>query len=226
MFEWQTDNVDFEEELARVLPADIPNRASLIEKSAQHLRSIAAINDYMNLTRISSPRDAAIKHVLDSVLPWQHFSGARRVLDAGTGAGFPGIPLAIVLPEVQFVLSESVQKKARFVESVIGSLDLPNVEVLPERAESLALARRPQIVTARALAPVERLLDLFSKALAQGSRLLLYKGPDVEAELAGINDHRTNANILFRYDLPDGLGARCLLSVSAAPRKRAQANLQ
>jgi 16S rRNA (guanine527-N7)-methyltransferase len=211
--------VDFEEELARVLPADIPNRASLIEKSAQHLRSIAATNEYMNLTRISSPRDAAIKHILDSVLPWQHFKNARRVLDAGTGAGFPGIPLSIVLPEVQFVLAESVQKKARFVESVAVSLDLPNVEVVPDRAESLAIVRHPEIITARAVAPLDRLLDLFGKALLQGSRLLLYKGPDVEAELTGINDHRRTANVLLRYDLPDGLGARCLLSVSAAPRR-------
>ncbi len=218
--------MDFEEELERVLPADLPNRATLIEKSAQHLRSIAATNEYMNLTRISNARDAAIKHVLDSVLPWEHFRAARCVLDAGTGAGFPGIPLSIVLPEVRFVLAESVQKKARFVESVAGSLDLPNVDVVPERAESLALARRPQIVTARAVAPVERLLDLFSKSLVQGSRLLLYKGPDVEAELAGINDHRTTADIIFRYDLPDGLGARCLLSVCAAPRKRARASRQ
>ncbi len=204
-----------------MLPADIPHRSTLIEKSAQHLRSIAETNEYMNLTRISSPRDAAIKHVLDSVLPWQHFKAAECVLDAGTGAGFPGIPLSIVLPEVRFVLAESVQKKARFVESVAGSLELPNVEVVPERAESLAIARHPQIVTARAVAPVERLLELFGKALKQGSRLLLYKGPDAESELAGINDHRTTANILCRYDLPDGLGTRCLLSVSAAPRKRA-----
>lgn len=218
--------MDFEEELSQVLPGDIPNRARLIEKSGQHLRSIAAVNEYMNLTRISTPRDAAIKHVLDSVLPWQHFKSARRVLDAGTGAGFPGIPLSIVLPDVQFVLSESVQKKARFVDSAVASLELPNVEVVAERAETLALVRRPEIVTARAVAPVDRLLDLFGKALKQGSRLLLYKGPDVESELAAINDHRTAADILFRYHLPDGLGARCLLSVFAAPRKRASANLQ
>ena len=217
--------MDFEEELSQVLPADIPNRARLIEKSGQHLRSIAATNEYMNLTRISNPRDAAIKHVLDSVLPWRHFKIARRVLDAGTGAGFPGIPLSIVLPDAQFVLSESVQKKARFVESVALLLDMPNVEVVAERAESLALTLRPQIVTARAVAPVDRLLDLFGKALRQGSRLLLYKGPDVESELAAINNHRTAADVLFRYDLPDGLGTRCLLSVSAAPRKQARANL-
>jgi hypothetical protein len=56
--------------------------------------------------------------------------------------------------------------------------------------------------------------------------LLLYKGPDVETELAHIDNHRNSASILFRYDLPDGLGARCLLSVSATPRKRVPANLQ
>ena len=84
----------FEDELVRVLPSDIPHRERLIEKSAQHLRLIAAANEYMNLTRISSPTEAAIKHVFDSVAPWQHFKDARLVLDAGTGAGFPGIPLA------------------------------------------------------------------------------------------------------------------------------------
>ena len=98
---------EFADELQQVLPADLPNRDAVIQKCALHLALIVEANEYLNLTRIVSPREAAIKHVLDSVLPWRLFLGARRVLDAGTGAGFPGIPLALVLPDIRFTLSES-----------------------------------------------------------------------------------------------------------------------
>ena len=130
--------MEFAAELARVLPDDVPHRERLIEKSAAHLGLILAANEHFNLTRITSATEAAVKHVFDSVAPWRFFAGARRVLDAGTGPGFPGVPLAIVLPEVRFTLAESTQKKARFVDSSVESLHLPNVEVLAERAEQVA----------------------------------------------------------------------------------------
>ncbi len=210
--------MDFEDELARVLPSGIPHRGRLIEKSAQHLRLIATANEHINLTRISSPVEAAIKHVFDSVAPWQHFESAERVLDAGTGAGFPGIPLAIVLPEVQFILSESIQKKCRFVDSAVEALDLPNVKVSSTRAESLALTRRPAIIAARAVAPAHRLIHLFGKALREGAHLLLYKGPDVEVELAETDGRHAIVEIVCRYELPDGMGMRTLLRIGAQRR--------
>ncbi len=216
--ECQTEIVDFEDELARVLPSGIPHRERLIEKSAQHLRLIAAANEYMNLTRISSPAEAAIKHVFDSVAPWHHFESSNLVLDAGTGAGFPGIPLALVLPEVRFILTESIQKKCRFVDAVIEALDLPNVEVSSTRAESVAVTRHPGIIAARAVAPVYRLIDLFGKALRQGAHLLLYKGPDVEAELAETDGRHAISEIVCSYELPDGLGTRTLLRIAAQKR--------
>lgn len=206
-------NVQFEEELARVLPPDLPHRDRLIEKSAQHLRLILDANDNMNLTRITCPREAAIKHVYDSVAPWRHFRGVKRVLDAGTGAGFPGIPLSLVLPEIRFTLAESTQKKARFVDSAVESLDLANVHVVAQRAEERAASRRPEIITARAIAPLTRILDLFHKALKQGARILLYKGPDIDNELAEAKKHRVSIEVLCRYDLPDGLGSRTLLEL-------------
>ncbi len=208
----------FAAELARVLPADIPNRERLIEKAAAHLSLILAANEHFNLTRIINAPEAAIKHVLDSVIPWQHFSGARRVLDAGTGAGFPGVPLSLVLPDVRFTLAESTQKKARFVDAAVESLELHNVEVSSDRAEQIALSQRPDIITARAVAPLDRLLDLFVKPLKQGAKLILYKGPEVENELAAVKKYRIKAEQLSKYDLPDGMGSRVLISIEIRVR--------
>jgi 16S rRNA (guanine527-N7)-methyltransferase len=207
------EKVQFADELERVLPNDIPHRTRLIEKSAQHLLLIAQANETMNLTRILTPREAAIKHILDSVLPWTYFKDAKRVLDAGTGAGFPGVPLSLVLPDVRFLLSESIQKKARFVDSAVESLHLPNVHVFPDRAEERALAQKPDIITARAVAPLHKLLDLFAKSLKLGSQLILYKGPEVEAEIAETKMAGVRSEILTRYSLPDEMGARTIVRV-------------
>lgn len=205
--------MEFEEELRRVLPPELPYRERLIQKAAQHLHLIHAVNEHMNLTRIMNAREAAIKHIYDSVAPWQHFQGAKRILDAGTGAGFPGIPLSIVLPDSRFTLAESIQKKARFVDWTVESLELANVHVVAQRAEERALQRKPEIITARAVAPISRILEMFHQPLKQGARLLLYKGRNVEAELAEAHKHRVCAQILCHYELPEGCGSRTLIEV-------------
>jgi 16S rRNA (guanine527-N7)-methyltransferase len=124
----------------------------------------------------------------------------------------------LVLPDVRFTLAESTQKKARFVDGAVEHLELHNVEVLGDRAEQIAMAQRPEIITARAVAPLDRLLDIFAKPMKQGARLILYKGPEVETELAGIKKYRVKAEQLDRYELPDGMGTRVLLSIEAEPR--------
>ena len=124
----------YEIELDRFLPEKIPHRQILIEKAARHLALIEEANRHLNLTRITDERAAVIKHVVDSVIPWRLFDQARGVLDAGTGAGFPGIPLAMVLPEVHFTLAESIGKKARFVRGAVETLQLLNATVEGRRA--------------------------------------------------------------------------------------------
>src|SRR6516165_5269101 len=104
------ETVTFAGELRRILPPDLPHRDSCIDGAARHLDLIVEANRHFNLTRIVSPREAAIKHVADSLMPWRLFSGAGHVADAGSGAGFPGIPLALALPETRFTLLESTQK--------------------------------------------------------------------------------------------------------------------
>lgn len=209
--------MDFATELESVLPPDLPRREVVIAKAARHLELIVETNRTMNLTRIVDPREAAIKHVLDSVLPWRRFAGAARVLDAGTGAGFPGLPLAIVLPDVQFVLSESIQKKARFVQAVVDWLALPNVTVLASRAEDYLKKNPVTWITARAVAPVSKAVDLFGAAIASGARCLLYKGPDADEEIveaaARLERSRIQATVVARYDLPGECGTRTLIEL-------------
>jgi 16S rRNA (guanine527-N7)-methyltransferase len=179
---------------------------------------ISAANEHMNLTRIVSPHEAAIKHIFDCVAPWRYFQSATRVLDVGTGAGFPGIPLAVILPHVRFTLSESIGKKARFVESVVDALELTNAKVIAERAESAAATQTADVITARAVAPIDRLIELFQRPLKTGVRLLLFKGPDVEAEIAEAKMDRVAATVICRYDLPDGFGSRTLVELRSQKR--------
>jgi 16S rRNA (guanine527-N7)-methyltransferase len=210
--------VQFEQELAQVLPDELPNRDLVIACAARHLALIVEANHHLNLTRITTPREAAIKHILDSVLPWRLFAGARHILDAGTGAGFPGIPLAMLFPGTRFTLAESIQKKARFVDSAVDALELPNVHVAAERAEALLHANRIDLITARAMAPISRTLPLFASAIKAGARVLLYKGPDVEAEISAsageATKRRIRIRVVERYELPDALGTRTIVEMS------------
>ncbi|HWE52977.1 MAG TPA: 16S rRNA (guanine(527)-N(7))-methyltransferase RsmG [Bryobacteraceae bacterium] len=205
----------FESELNELLPADLPNRELVVQKGAAHLALIVEANRHFNLTRIVSPREAAAKHVLDSVLPWRLFSDAGHVLDAGTGAGFPGIPLALVLPGVRFTLAESIQKKARFVESAVAALDVSNVTVTPQRAEDVT--KGVDIITARAVAPIPRALGLFAPALKRGVKLLLYKGPDaareIEESAAEARKLRVEMKVIFTCELPEGMGTRTVVQI-------------
>lgn len=203
--------MSFALELNALLPADLPHRDTVIQKSAAHLDLIVEANRIMNLTRILDAREAAIKHVLDSVIPWRAFADAKIVVDVGTGAGFPGIPLALVLPQTRFVLLESIQKKARFVQSVVDALQLPNVEVHPVRAEHWLATHKADILTARAVAPLSKAFPLFAPALRRGLRALFYKGPDAEQEIAEATKGKGTASVILRYDLPDGLGTRTLV---------------
>ena len=210
-------NVQFAEELTRVLPGDLPHRQLLISIASRHLGKIEEANEYMNLTRITSPAEAAIKHVYDCVAPWRAFAGASKILDAGTGAGFPGLPLSVLMPQTSFTLAESVAKKARFIDAVADEFELQNVSVIAERAETVALNQKHQLITARAVAPLSKLIDLFRLPLRNGARLLLYKGPDVEQEIAAITGPFV-LRVLDRYHLPDGMGSRTLVEVTRQSR--------
>jgi 16S rRNA (guanine527-N7)-methyltransferase len=156
--------------------------------------------------------------VLDSVMPWRLFADAKHVLDAGSGAGFPGTPLALVLPEIRFTLAESVGKKARFLDSAVKELALRNVQVANRRAEDLLKETPASIVTARAIAPLNRIVALFAPVVRQGTRALLYKGPDSAAEIAAAEQDltklRLHARVVQTYELPDAAGSRTVVELT------------
>ncbi|MBL8175868.1 MAG: 16S rRNA (guanine(527)-N(7))-methyltransferase RsmG [Bryobacterales bacterium] len=209
--------MSFSEALNELLPGGLPHRERCVEGAARHLALIEEANRQFNLTRITDAREAVVKHVLDSLLPWKLFAGAEHVADAGTGAGFPGIPLALALPETRFTLLESTQKKARFVESAAAALELRNVAVKPVRAEDWLKTNRADVVTARAVAPLAKAIVLFAGALKQGGRILLYKGPDVEAEMeeaAGeARKRQIRMRVVERYELPGDMGRRTVVEL-------------
>jgi 16S rRNA (guanine527-N7)-methyltransferase len=208
----------FVQELNQLLPTDLPHRDACVAGAARHLELIVEVNQHFNLTRILNPREAAIKHVLDSILPWHLFTGVKQIADAGSGAGFPGIPLALILPETHFTLLESTQKKAAFIASAIESLAIPNATAVPERAEAYLAIHSVDIITARAVAPLSRAIPLFASALRKGIRLLLYKGPDAENEIIEARRESKNAKwnmkVVFSYELPDSLGTRNIIEIT------------
>lgn len=148
-----------------------------------HLDLLDEWGERMNLTAIRARDQQITKHVLDSlsVVPYLH---GARVADVGSGAGFPGIPLAIVEPERHYTLIESTGKKCRFLEHVRDALELANVEVAQSRAEAWKPAQRYDTVIARAVGPVAELVKNSGHLVAGGGRLLAMKGRRPDDELA------------------------------------------
>jgi 16S rRNA (guanine527-N7)-methyltransferase len=152
-------------------------------KLIAHLDLVDDWGTRMNLTAIKERPQQITKHVLDSlsVLPWLR---GTRVADVGSGAGFPGIPLAIVAPGVHFTLIDSTGKKCRFLEHVRDTLALGNVEVVQARAEAYRPVEKYETVLARAVGPLADLVRYAGPLVAGGGRLLAMKGRYPTDELA------------------------------------------
>jgi 16S rRNA (guanine527-N7)-methyltransferase len=158
-----------------------------IDMLAKLLAELARWNARINLTAIRDPEAMVSGHILDSLAIRPLLKG-RRVLDVGTGAGFPGLPLAIAEPEREFVLLDSNGRKISFVRHVIGELGLSNAVAIKARSEDYAPAERFDTVIARALAPIPRLLELAGHLPGKDGVLLALKGKHPAAELEEIKE--------------------------------------
>lgn len=139
----------------------------------------------INLTAILDSEDIAKTHILDS-LAVQPFLVGPHIIDIGTGAGFPGLPLAITEPNTEFTLLDSSGKKISFVKHIVGKLGLSNVQTVKARAEDYAPGIRFDTVIARALATIPRLVELSAHLVREDGQLLALKGKHPAKELEAI----------------------------------------
>lgn len=160
--------------------------AEQIESLLKFVQLIAKWNKAYNLTAVREPLEMVGLHILDSLAVLPHLKPSR-IADIGTGAGLPGIPLAICRPECKFVLVDSNSKKTRFVQQAVLELKLRNVEVVHSRVEQFQPAELFDMVLMRAFASMPDIVKMTGHLLADDGALLAMKGQQPVEELAGID---------------------------------------
>jgi len=156
----------------------------------KYLRELKAWNSRINLTSIIDEKEIIIKHFLDSLTPAAFLSGVKTLLDIGSGAGFPGLPLKIALPSIKVTMIDSVEKKVHFIRHMIRTLGLKGVDAISGRVESpelvYSLSGVFDCVTSRAFAELEAFVTLGAPYLKPGGMLLALKGPLAPQEIAAM----------------------------------------
>ena len=142
-------------------------------------------NEKMNLTAITDPEEVILKHFIDSLTIIPYLKEADTVLDIGTGAGFPGIPLKILEENKKFTLLDSLYKRIIFLQTVITELELKNIQAIHGRAEEFVSKEREtyDIVTSRAVARLNVLLEYMLPFVKVGGRCICMKSFEIEEEL-------------------------------------------
>ena len=128
------------------------------EQLKDFLQNVLSENKKFNLTGIKEPKEATIKHLFDSLSMASEIN-ARSIADVGSGAGFPGIPLAIVKPDTDFILIEAKQKKAKFIEDAAKELALLNVVVFGKRSEEVKVKKKVEAIVCRALGSLDYFVE-------------------------------------------------------------------
>jgi 16S rRNA (guanine527-N7)-methyltransferase len=175
------------------------------QKYEQFYALLAEANARLNLTRVPmDPREFTDRHVLDSISPLaiaELFDGVKTIIDVGAGAGFPGIPISIALPETMITLLDSKQKKIHFMREAITRLEL-NAEAVCARAEEASRYKPMRgafdIAVSRAVASLKTLLEWVMPFVKPGGAFVVYKGPALERELIEAADALRSRSLRVR----------------------------
>jgi 16S rRNA (guanine527-N7)-methyltransferase len=172
---------------------------------AVHGRDLLAWNRRINLTRITDPKTVAIRHFIDSLAPTEWVPADTRVLDIGSGGGFPGIPLKVACPTLSVTLIDGVRKKIHFLKTVIRDLNLKGIEARHCRAEEMietdaVHANAYQVILCRALTALDRFVELARPLLSEGGTLIAMKGDLASKEREDLARLLEKTGPFFRWE--------------------------
>lgn len=166
---------------------DINLDNEICNKLYNYMNLLLEWNEKINLTAITDEKEIILKHFIDSFTINKFINSGDIMLDIGTGAGFPGLPIKIIRPEVDVFLMDSLNKRINFLNEVIESLQLKNIEAFHSRAEEMAknnkFREKFDVVTSRAVAKLNILLEYMLPYTKINGKCLCMKGPNIEEEI-------------------------------------------
>ena len=158
-----------------------------IKKFYDYMLLLLEWNEKINLTAITDEHEIILKHFVDSASINKYIENNKKVIDLGTGAGFPGIPLKIINEDIEIILVDSLNKRINFLNEVINKLKLSKIETIHARAEELARNSKYResydIAVSRAVAPLNVLVEYTMPFIKVGGKLISMKGSNAEEEL-------------------------------------------
>lgn len=157
-----------------------------INQFESYLTFLIQENEKFNLTAITQPKEIIIKHFIDSVLPYKDIPLNSKVIDVGTGAGFPGIPLKILRNDLHLTLLDSLQKRINFLNNLLEKLSIKDVKTIHSRAEDYVSSNREifDIALSRAVASIPTLAEYLIPYVKINGLVMMYKGSKVNEEIA------------------------------------------
>lgn len=171
----------------------------LIEKLEIYLATLKKWNKVYNLTAINEDSEIITKHFLDSLSVNGFIQNSQRILDVGTGAGFPGLILALFNPDKSFVLVDGVSKKISFLQEMIGKLNLKNVMAVHIKVEEYKVTEQFDIIISRAFAEIKKMIKLTKHLIKVNGKFIAMKGPDVMNELDDLNLTFVNYDVMVPF---------------------------
>lgn len=193
--------------------------ANEIDAFARYAAELKKWNSKVNLTAITDDNEIAIKHFIDSLTIAPFITADDRLLDIGSGAGLPAIPLKIISPDIPIVSVDAVAKKIHFQRHVIRILNLANIEALHTRVEDLCKTHSHSftVIVSRAFTRLDHFVALAEPLLAENGVLIAMKGEGTDGEIASSDAALAACGFtitsVHHYSLPKGMGNRVLLLI-------------